>query len=413
MGRKPKILTLDGKTQTITAWAKERGITPHCIRGRLKKGMSIREALFSGNCQKDKAKKYPYRNENKTLDEWSQKAGIPADTLYRRIVHSGWPMGEALSTPLGQRRKTYSRKCRINLTIRGIIHSIDEWCKIKNACPTLTRQRLRRGWDAERALTHPKKLQHNNGQKRGKTRICNTCREEKPKKDFAPDNRVRDGVATICKTCCRKHAQEYTEKRAKEFEKIEHTIDIEQIRKCTLCKEEKPLHAYGRVRGAKLGRSTHCKECKRKKARERYHEKRHWINKREKTKRGRVRQINRKGMTSEEYHFYHDLQNGKCLICGKPAVRKSNDHLDIDHDHNTGLARGLLCNRCNPALGSFQEDPTIFVRALAYLLIAKEKKDIVTSEDLEGIDRRVPLIIKILSREKIIPVKKRASFNKT
>ena len=39
----------------------------------------------------------------------------------------------------------------------------------------------------------------------------------------------------------------------------------------------------------------------------------------------------------------------------------------IDHDHETGKVRGLLCHECNTALGKFGDDPAILLRAVDYL----------------------------------------------
>lgn len=54
-------------------------------------------------------------------------------------------------------------------------------------------------------------------------------------------------------------------------------------------------------------------------------------------------------------------QDGKCAICQRP------DRLVIDHDHKTGLMRGLLCYRHNTALGLFEDDPALLRLAALYL----------------------------------------------
>lgn len=54
------------------------------------------------------------------------------------------------------------------------------------------------------------------------------------------------------------------------------------------------------------------------------------------------------GMTTEDYKRMLDRQDGVCAICHKPPL---NNALAIDHDHDTGKIRGLLCSRCNSALG--------------------------------------------------------------
>ena len=54
-------------------------------------------------------------------------------------------------------------------------------------------------------------------------------------------------------------------------------------------------------------------------------------------------------------------QSGVCAICKtEPAVH-------VDHDHVSGLIRGVLCFNCNGGLGQFKDDPTNLTRALAYL----------------------------------------------
>ncbi|MCP4541730.1 MAG: hypothetical protein GY832_31750 [Chloroflexi bacterium] len=56
------------------------------------------------------------------------------------------------------------------------------------------------------------------------------------------------------------------------------------------------------------------------------------------------------GLKSEEYEVMLSQQHGVCGICGKPPT-KQRVSLDVDHDHETGKIRGLLCNVCNRHLG--------------------------------------------------------------
>jgi hypothetical protein len=62
-------------------------------------------------------------------------------------------------------------------------------------------------------------------------------------------------------------------------------------------------------------------------------------------------------------------QEDRCGICGKPPKKPRG--LRIDHDHETGMVRGLLCNGCNTGLGSLGDDEAGLVRALAYILRSK------------------------------------------
>ena len=67
-------------------------------------------------------------------------------------------------------------------------------------------------------------------------------------------------------------------------------------------------------------------------------------------------------------------QNGVCAICGSPEVSDRNSNLCVDHDHETGKIRGLLCNKCNRGLGYFLDNPKILKNALKYLLKHKIQK---------------------------------------
>lgn len=57
------------------------------------------------------------------------------------------------------------------------------------------------------------------------------------------------------------------------------------------------------------------------------------------------------GLTNSQYREMLERQGGKCRLCGKPPV---NNSLAVDHDHHTGRVRGLLCPRCNGALGWYE-----------------------------------------------------------
>lgn len=70
-------------------------------------------------------------------------------------------------------------------------------------------------------------------------------------------------------------------------------------------------------------------------------------------------------VTDEQYDALLVLQEGLCAICRKaPPERR---RLAVDHDHQTGTVRGLLCSRCNLGLGYFKDDPDHLRAATAYL----------------------------------------------
>lgn len=80
------------------------------------------------------------------------------------------------------------------------------------------------------------------------------------------------------------------------------------------------------------------------------------------------------GITIREYEALYSKQNGRCAVCGiegKPfdSSNGKTNTLAVDHDHNTGKIRGLLCSSCNRGLGFMKEDPKILQAALLYLTI--------------------------------------------
>ena len=75
------------------------------------------------------------------------------------------------------------------------------------------------------------------------------------------------------------------------------------------------------------------------------------------------------GMTLEEYNQILESQNGKCLICESSGRggRSKRFQLFVDHCHKTGKVRGLLCMKCNSAIGYFDEDIARMKSAIIYL----------------------------------------------
>ena len=69
-------------------------------------------------------------------------------------------------------------------------------------------------------------------------------------------------------------------------------------------------------------------------------------------------------ITEEEYQKILTFQNGGCAICNK---KPKNARLAVDHDHLTGLVRGLLCWRCNNAVGKFRDKQFLLWAAFCYL----------------------------------------------
>jgi hypothetical protein len=71
------------------------------------------------------------------------------------------------------------------------------------------------------------------------------------------------------------------------------------------------------------------------------------------------------GITLDDYNRMYELQSGVCMICKKKET--NGKRLAIDHDHDTGKVRGLLCNHCNIGLGKFFDNPQLLQSAINYI----------------------------------------------
>lgn len=81
--------------------------------------------------------------------------------------------------------------------------------------------------------------------------------------------------------------------------------------------------------------------------------------------RQRSQWLRRYGITVEDYDVMLEAQNGVCAVClGSCSLGK---RLAVDHNHETGEVRGLLCFRCNSAMAVFDAEPGRLDRVRVYL----------------------------------------------
>ena len=75
------------------------------------------------------------------------------------------------------------------------------------------------------------------------------------------------------------------------------------------------------------------------------------------------------GITPQEYGAMLQQQGGACAICGSQngASAKGTKTFSIDHCHETGKVRGLLCNSCNRAIGLLKDNVAVLESAIKYL----------------------------------------------
>lgn len=75
--------------------------------------------------------------------------------------------------------------------------------------------------------------------------------------------------------------------------------------------------------------------------------------------------LRERGITQEQFNTLLERQGEMCALCGGHNTRDR--ALAINHDHRDGHVRGLLCERCNLALGWCYDDPDFLRRATAYV----------------------------------------------
>ena len=130
------------------------------------------------------------------------------------------------------------------------------------------------------------------------------------------------------------------------------------MKTCSRCKTTKELSEFGKRKNTFDGLYYWCKECNKETSK-----------KFNKSNRGQElqtkRNIERYGISVEEYETLLSKQNGVCAICFEPEKHFS--RLVIDHCHESDKVRGLLCNNCNRALGMFKDKKALLLSAARYL----------------------------------------------
>ena len=126
---------------------------------------------------------------------------------------------------------------------------------------------------------------------------------------------------------------------------------------CSKCKVQKPLTDYHKRSNRPCGVRSICKEC--------------YKGYKYKRRDGYNREydlMKSYSITTKEYDDLLKQQDGKCKICGTTSpIEGRKKYLCVDHDHNTGKIRGLLCDKCNRGIGLLNDDIKIIKNALDYL----------------------------------------------
>lgn len=115
---------------------------------------------------------------------------------------------------------------------------------------------------------------------------------------------------------------------------------------CIDCGESKPSSEYYTNKGSL---TSICKACSGKRSND-YHK--------------NVYRFNKYGLTEADYQTLLQVQENKCVICQTELSDPC-----IDHDHTTGVVRGVLCRQCNTLLGLAKDDTILLNNAINYLTL--------------------------------------------
>lgn len=159
---------------------------------------------------------------------------------------------------------------------------------------------------------------------------CGKCGVWKPFKDFSPHSRGAAGLQSRCKECTNIHLKTYFAERSP------RPVSI-NVKICPHCNQLLPSTAFTCSKRRQDGLSYYCRQC--------FAARKH-------------------GLTALNIQSMRQSQNNCCAIC----CRKFDKLPCIDHDHATGDVRGLLCSRCNSALGLFVDNVESLENAIQYLL---------------------------------------------
>ncbi|TMR93492.1 endonuclease domain-containing protein [Nonomuraea basaltis] len=184
---------------------------------------------------------------------------------------------------------------------------------------------------------------------------CPDCGETKVVSEFGRNKRMVDGLARYCRVCFRKRSTQSYRKRMEEQGKtVRERVEVPEGQKfCPRCSEIKTHAEFGSNRSSKDGLTAYCRACHTVVVRENKI-KNHGSDRNYKLKL-------RYGITEDDFERMLARQGGLCAIC------RAVPGTFVDHSHQTGQVRGVLCFNCNNGLGHFGDNTVLLELAALYL----------------------------------------------
>ena len=154
---------------------------------------------------------------------------------------------------------------------------------------------------------------------------CGKCKQRKSFSEFGKKSDSKDGLRNTCREC----RKEYN--RIHRIEKAKYNKKYRQIHRTELIEQQKE---YRQTEEGKLA-------CRRRDLKKSF------------------------GITLEQYDEMVENQSGVCAICGNMNIK--GHRLCVDHNHEAGKIRALLCDHCNHLLGCAKENVIVLQSAINYL----------------------------------------------
>ena len=176
------------------------------------------------------------------------------------------------------------------------------------------------------------------------TKKCSLCGEVKAHSEFGRNRSRPDGLSFYCLACNRvKSKATYARARAALGREVQPRESLpEGMKRCGRCREIKAVTEFHKQRSQAGGYHTYCKPCRKTVGSALYFHRTY-------------------GLTRLELNVLVEIQGGLCAIC------QVNPAEHVDHCHDSGKIRGVLCFTCNVALGHLKDDVQLFRRGIDYL----------------------------------------------
>jgi hypothetical protein len=205
-------------------------------------------------------------------------------------------------------------------------------------------------------------------------KVCRDCGETKPTTEFFKATGYKDGLAIRCKPC-------YMAQQARYKMRPPRAQTPEGMKRCILCKQTLPIETFGNNKGYHDGLDRVCKPCSaarnaaytranretlNRKQMERYYK--------DPLKYADYELKKTYGLAPGTYDQMLAAQGGKCAICGiddpGTRTRRRTRRFAVDHCHDTGAVRGLLCSNCNRGIGYLKHSEENLLAAIRYLRLS-------------------------------------------